>query len=401
MSRISGLLGRVLAGPPRSARHKLHQVRFGRLIGSLLRLVELSDDASDKLGGEWILDRSYVASFVGRTLDRAREIVFDSAVLTGDHSAELHARLDGVRADLDRLMSTRPPRGDEGATAVPPESGENGAEREHVEEPEYQALRAAIRRLALTADPAPGSESSPTVPRLAEVVQEAHERALRSFEGLHFRSWGRRAGSTLVGSGFPAPVRVVDSGGGVAPAHRAWGSSVGWERVTSAPLRALLGPLVTSDRRRRSSASPEPGSFALAVLGAGRSTVALNWPTGALLVDARLEDHAVANFVYCALRTEPASGRRTRSRHGDRVLGRGKPVRRAEGLERVLAQSGFRRLDLGVGTTGWMSGQTPDDTRDVLGRMGRSLETLLLDPPSASRVPRRPLSRTPSGVWRR
>jgi hypothetical protein len=382
VARISGLVGRVLASPPRSARHKLHQVRFGRLIGSLLHFVELSDDASDKLGGEWILDRSYVASFVGRTLDRAREIVFDSAVLTGDHSAELHARLDAVRADLGRLMSTWPPRGDKGSTAMPLESGGDGAKKEpsHVEEPEYRLLRAAIRRLALTPDTMPGSASSPTVPHLAEVVQEAHERALRSFEGLHFRSWGQRAGSTLVGSGFPAPVRVVDSGGGVAPAHRAWGSSVGWERVDSAPLRALLGPLVTSDRRR-SSVSPEPGSFALAVLGAGRSTVALNWPTGALLVDARLEDHAAANFVYCALRSTP--------------MGRG------EGLERVLTQSGFRQLDLGVGTTGWMSGQTPDDTRDVLGRMGRSLEALLLDRPSASRVPRRPLSRTSSGVWRR
>ena len=65
MSRISGLVGRVLASPPRSTRHKLHAVRFGRLIESLRRLVELGDDASDKLGGEWILDRSYVASFVG------------------------------------------------------------------------------------------------------------------------------------------------------------------------------------------------------------------------------------------------------------------------------------------------------------------------------------------------
>lgn len=380
MSRISGLVGRVLASPPRSTRHKLHAVRFGRLIGSLCRLVELSDDASDKLGGEWILDRSYVASFVGRTLDRARQIVFDSAVLTGDPSAELHARLDGVRGSLDRLMAARPPGVGEGSTVVPPESGADGETTggAHLEEPEYRLLHTAIQRLALTADMTPGPGSSPTVPRLAEVVQEAHERALRSFEDLHFRSWGRRAGLSLVGSGFPGPVRVVDSGGGVVRANRDWGSSVSWERVGSEPLRALLGPLATSDRGH-SGSPPGPGPVALAILGKDRATVAVDWPTGALLVDARLEDHAAASFVYCALRGEPTGC--------------------AEGLESALAESGFRRLELGPGLTGWMTGRTLGDTRDVLGRMGRSLEALLLDPPGASRAPR-PLSRTRSGEWR-
>jgi hypothetical protein len=372
VSRISGLVGRVLANPPRSTRHKLHAVRFGRLVGSLRRLVELGDDASDKLGGEWILDRSYVASFVGRTLDRAREIVFDSAVLTGDQSAELHARLDAVRSSLGRLMTAWRPGVGKGPAADGETTG--GA---HPVEPEYRLLHAAIQRLALTADATPAAGSA-TAPRLAVVVREAHERALRSFEDLHFRSWGRRAGLSLVGSGFPGPIRVVDSGGGVVGANRPWSSSVGWERVGSEPLRALLGPLALSDRGH-SSSPPAPGPAALAILREGRSTVAVNWPTGTLLIDARLEDHAAANFVYCALRGEPTGC--------------------AEGLESALAESGFRRLELGPGLTGWMTGRTPDDTRDALGQMGRSLEALLLDPPGASRTPR-PFSRTRSGEWR-
>ncbi len=379
MPRLSGLVSRVLASPAGSARHKLHAVRFGRLIGSLHRLVELGDDASEKLGGEWILDRSYVASFVGRTLDRAREIVFDSTVLTGDHSAELHARLDAVRGDLDGLMSARPPGDEDGPTAASPESGADGERtgEHHLEEPEYRLLHAAIRRLALTAmTPGPGMPS--TEPRLAEVVREAHERALRSFEDLHFRSWGRRVGRGLVGSGFPGPVRVVDTGGGVARANRDWGSQVAWEGVRSEPLRALLGPLAVSDRRH-SAPPPGPGPVALAILGEGRSTVAIDWPTGALLVDARLEDHAAASFVYCALRGEPPG--------------------RTHELESILVESGFRRLELGPGPTSWMAGGTPGDTRDVLGRMGRSLEALLRERPSTARAPR-PLNRTRSGEWR-
>lgn len=380
MSRISGLVGRVLASAPRSTRHKLHAVRFGRLIESLRRLVELGDDASDKLGGEWILDRSYVASFVGRTLDRAREIVFDSAVLAGDQSAELHARLDAVRSSLDRLMTAWRPGVGKGPAAVSPESGADGETTggAHLAEPEYRLLRAAIQRLALTADATPGAGSSPTAPRLVEVVQEAHDRALSSFEDLHFRSWGRRAGRSLVGSGFPGPIRVVDSGGGVVGAHREWNSSVSWERVGSEPLRALLGPLAMSDPGH-SSSPPGLVPAALAILREGRSTFAVNWPTGTLLVDARLEDQAAANFVYCAFRGEPTGC--------------------AEGLESALAESGFRRLELGTGLTGWITGRPPDDTRDVLGQMGRSLEALVLDPPGASRVPR-PFSRTRSGEWR-
>jgi hypothetical protein len=374
VSRVSGLVDRVLASPARSTRHRLHAVRFGRLIGSLRHLVELGDDASEKLRGEWILDRSYVASFAGRTLDRAREIVFDSAVLTGDASAALHGRLDAVRANLDRLMAEGPSGFAEGPTVVPRESGAGGA---RLEEPEYRLLHAAIQSLALTADTTSGPGSSPTAPRLAGLVQEAHERALQSFEGLHLRSWGRLAGLSLTGSGFPVPVRIVDSGGGVIPAHREWGSRVGWERVGSEPLRALLGPLAGSDRGS-SSSLPGPGPRALAVLGEGRSTVSVNWKAGGLLIDARLEDHAPANLVYCALRGEPPG--------------------RAEGLEAVLDESGFRRLQLGPGLTGWMTGRTPGDTRDVLGRIGECLEGLLPGPRGASRA--RPLGPARSGEWR-
>jgi hypothetical protein len=115
------------------------------------------------------------------------------------------------------------------------------------------------------------------------------------------------------------------------------------------------------------------------MVGEGRSTVAVEWPTGALLVDARLDDHAAANFVYCALRGEPPG--------------------RSHELESTVVESGFYQLELGPGLTCWMAAGTRGDTRDALGRMGRSLEALLRDRPSTFRVPR-PLRRTRSGEQR-
>jgi len=344
-------------------------VRFGRLIGSLRRLVELGDDASDKLGGEWILDRSYVASFVGRTLARAREIVFDSAVLTGDESAELYARLDAVRGSLDRLMAARQAGSGEGPTVVPPGSAadEETTGGAHLEEPEYRLLHAAIRRLALTADPTPGPASSPTGPRLAEVVQEAHERALRSFEGLHFRSWGRRAGRPLVGSGLPGPVRVVDVGGGTAPPGEGeWRSTLSWRRIRSSPLRALLEPPPgTSEAGLAPSRGPQ--SATLAIITEEHATVDVAWTGGGLLVDACLGEHAAANFVYCTLRGDPP----------------GSP----ESLRIAVTREGFRFFDLGKGLTVRLQGRDDEETRRTLGRLGGALGALLQGPVDGSGRP--------------
>ena len=115
MSRLSRLASRVLATAPRSTRHKLHTLRFRRVTENLRGLVELCDDATRKLGGQWVLDRRYVASFGQRALELGREIVFDSGVVAGGLSAQLYADLDSVRAGLDGLLARQTP----GATSEP------------------------------------------------------------------------------------------------------------------------------------------------------------------------------------------------------------------------------------------------------------------------------------------
>jgi hypothetical protein len=346
VSCLSRLAGRILAIAPPRPRQKLHTVRFRRLVWNLRRLVELSEDATEKLSGEWILDRSYAASFVGRTLDGARAVVFDSAVLTGSPSADLHAHLDEVRASLARLMVGKPPAAAEGPGVVP-ETEEGGPAQPG--EAEYRLLRTAIRWLALAADPTARGPS----PRLLDVVREAHERALRSFHELHFESWGRRAGRPLVGTVFPGSVRLVDAGGGAAPPGESeWHRRQAWERVRSAPLRALLGSEPV--RGASPSRTREWRLATLAVVTAEQATVHVAGPQATVLVDACLGDHAAANVVYCALRGDGPSLENS--------------------LRPIVVEEGFRLLDLGSGLTAWLEGRGHRDSRRVLRRLGSALQ---------------------------
>ena len=342
MSRFSALAGRVLGTSPRHPRQRLHAVRFGRLTASLRALVELADDARDKLGGEWILDRSYVATLVQQSLARAREIVFDATVLAGADRVDLFFRLDAVHGRLDRLLAG-------GTEALGGDPGPAGAGSS--EEPEYRLLRAALAVLELSPRP-----PSPGAPRLAEVVAEAHEGALQSFRDQHEESWGRRAGRALEGTGFPGPLRVVGGDG-------------------SQPLQALLAPLAATGP---GPAAP-PHLAALAILEEERCFLSVHWRTGNLLVDARCGEHPPANGIYCALRGDPP---------GD-----------TGPLEDAFGEARLRRLDLGPGWTGWRGGQDQAEMHDALGRLGRSLGALLREGAPSSRNPR-PWDRTPSAERR-
>jgi hypothetical protein len=329
-------------------------VRFRRLVRNLRGLQDLSEDAADKLGGEWILDRSYVAALVAQALDRAREVVFDAAVLTASSSSELYARLDAVRGVFARLMATPP-------TVLPCAEGPGGerAKDAHLQEPEYRLLHGAMQRLAL-ADEAMSRPGDSREPRLAEVVREAHEGALRSMERLRFESWGRRAGRPLMGTSLPGRVRVVDVGGGAAPpGERAWRPRVEWSRIRSAPLRALAwaAPGVGKEC---------PGAQTLAIVSEEHATVDLAWAGGAFLVDACLGEHAAGNLVYCALR--------------------GGSTRAGVAVRTVIDDEGFRRLDLGPGLTAWMRGRGYEESRRALRRLGRAMGTFAETAEKAARL---------------
>ena len=246
-------------------------------------------------------------------------------------------------------------------------------------EPEYRLLRSAIRRVA---PPSPGThapgQAASGPPRLFDVVAEAHERALRSFETLRYRSWGRPAGALLEGSRFPGAIRVVDAGGGIAPGedqHRR--GALAWQAIRSEPLRALLEPLAAGGLQSSSSAGSHAST--LAIVTEERVVLDVAWPGGTLLLDACLGEHASANYVYCVFR-----GLRRESA--------------PRSLRDIVTRGGFRLLDLGAGLTGWVSGRASHETRQVLGPLGRSIRELLATAPGDSRAEGREESE--SGGWR-
>lgn len=342
MSRLARLAGRILATVPRRPRHKLHAVRYRRLSRSVREVVALCDDAADKLGGEWILDRSYVTAFGQRAVELARSIVFDGRVLSGDESGRLFASLDAARGQVEGRLARGPAPDDPPADGSP-------------DEPEYRLLRQVLESVRIREEMA-ASRPSPTSgeTRLADVVADAHEQAVRSFERLPFNTWGRRTGRPLEGSGFPGSIRVVDAGGGRAASRTGgWRRRVRWVDLHCAPLRALLEPL--SPPGASGSGNPRR-PWALAVVSEEHATLEVGWPERRLLLDACLGDHAEANLVYVVLR--------------------GAPTPSTSVLEDVAVSGGFRVVPLAPGLTAWLAGRGPGDTRRALGRLGTSLAAL-------------------------
>jgi hypothetical protein len=187
------------------------------------------------------------------------------------------------------------------------------------------------------------------------VVADAHEEALRSFAGVRYHSWGRRAGRPLQGAPFRGSIRLVDAGGGTSPSSEEWGAGgVEWSHVRSAPLLALLG--TGNGPRESEPLMPERSPRALAIVSEEQATVDICWPGRRLLVDACLAEDGEANLVYVALRGEPPPS--------------------SIALEDATASHGFRVVPLAPGLTAWLAGRSSSETRRALGRVGTTLAVL-------------------------
>jgi hypothetical protein len=83
----------------------LQVTRLGRLLEDARALLELMDDAGEKRGGDFILDRQYVVSLVDRTVDRLGSLTFNAYVLCS--TEDLFSRHDALRnqaADLQKRI---------------------------------------------------------------------------------------------------------------------------------------------------------------------------------------------------------------------------------------------------------------------------------------------------------
>jgi pyruvate,water dikinase len=87
---------------------KLLFARFRQLLDNNTRVLQLLADASEKLNGEYVFDRSYVRSVANRLFDLADKIVYDLNSLADQRHAALYAVVEQLRAEALGDIAGRP-----------------------------------------------------------------------------------------------------------------------------------------------------------------------------------------------------------------------------------------------------------------------------------------------------
>ena len=121
-------LGRVLrptGGSEALTLLKLRVTRFRQLLRSYGSLLSLIEDAAEKQGGGFILDRQYVVSLAEQVVEIADGVAFDLNVLTSQRNLPFYEQVERLRGELRSLLAeggTGTPAGRSGAAAptVPP-----------------------------------------------------------------------------------------------------------------------------------------------------------------------------------------------------------------------------------------------------------------------------------------
>lgn len=104
---------------------KLRATRFRQLLRSYGAFQALIEDAAEKQGGGFILDRQYVVSLAEQVAELADSVAFDLNVLTSQQDLPFYDQVGRLRGDLRSLLSNegtdaRTNRGPEPEAAVSP-----------------------------------------------------------------------------------------------------------------------------------------------------------------------------------------------------------------------------------------------------------------------------------------
>ena len=84
---------------------RLRTTRFRQLLGSYASLLALLEDAAEKQGGGYILDRQYVIALAEQVAELADAVVFDLNVITSHRNLAFYEVADGLRAGLRGVLA--------------------------------------------------------------------------------------------------------------------------------------------------------------------------------------------------------------------------------------------------------------------------------------------------------
>ncbi len=92
---------------------KLRTTRFRQLLRSYGTILELLDDAAEKQGGGFVLDRQYVVALVEQVAELADAVAFDLNVVTSQQNLAFYEAVDRMRSELREILAREPAAGPE------------------------------------------------------------------------------------------------------------------------------------------------------------------------------------------------------------------------------------------------------------------------------------------------
>lgn len=92
---------------------KLRTTRFRQLLRSYGTMLELLDDAAEKQGGGFVLDRQYVVALAEQVAELADAVVFDLNVVTSQQHLAFYGAVDRLRSELRGVLAQEPRSGPE------------------------------------------------------------------------------------------------------------------------------------------------------------------------------------------------------------------------------------------------------------------------------------------------
>jgi hypothetical protein len=336
-------------------RIRLCTARFRHLLRQYGQMIRLCEDAAEKQGGEYILDKQYIVALSDRAFETTEGILYDLNVLTDQAFIERYPFIEALHERTMALIASGP--------ALRPPAPEE------TEESEYQLLREVREALFRSDNSDVLQDKGPAVPTLSGIVQSAQEAAGDSLTGIARSLGSPRSATTVHGNDFlPIPTAAVNLMSCLSASSNPL-QTCDAVSVNSFPLGEFLSsfsrPEFWSDISHNLTASESARLVAIALEDS--ISVTIFHKEEFILVDAYVSCAPDLNYIYCRFSIGLQSG----------VDSFPFSIPAAE----IFARLGFSVARTRRGVTGWSALQPRMETTSKLRAIGRMAAYLF---PSAS-----------------
>jgi hypothetical protein len=339
-------------------RIRLCTTRFRHLLRQYGQMIRLCEDAAEKQGGEYILDKQYIVALSDRAFETTEGILYDLNVLTDQAFTERYPFIEALHERTMALIASGP--------ALHPSTPEE------TEESEYQLLREVREALFRSDNSDALQDKGSAAPTLSSILQSAQEAAGDSLAKLAGSLESPRSATTVHSASFlPMPTTAVNLMNCLSASNDPL-RTCDAVSVNSFPLGEFLSsfsrPEFWNDFSRNLTASESARLAAIALEDS--ISVTIFHREGFILVDAYVSCVPDLNYLYCRFSLGPQSG-------GDSLPF---SILAAE----IFARLGFSVARTSRGVSGWSALQPRMETTSKLRAIGRMAAYLF--PPASTDI---------------